>query len=324
LGAPLPYAFNYHYENNQFRGLAFANFRQPFEADSVVAALNGYDLFGRKLRVEYKKVLQVGEKERIEKEKAIRRMKSAQLRGNGSGNTTPNSATHPGFASQQRPGMNGVPAMPNMGPGRTGGSGWYSRNLQSDTLHEGDHAQYVQHPGINSRTSYDDPHQPNGRDQASQSDSPPSSASHTDHSAQNTRFGAQEHDANVQVDHSDPWTFDMHTKLVMFMADRTTDETTFSSNLSQQEKKIIHALAARLHLQHSDVDGRVVVGKQASNARSQAVSVEFRPRCFVAHGSRNDSSVDHRREAMERKLVLTYILILPKAQAFAIERVCQT
>lgn len=41
LGAPLPYAFNYHHDNGVFRGLAFANFRAPSEADAVVAALNG-------------------------------------------------------------------------------------------------------------------------------------------------------------------------------------------------------------------------------------------------------------------------------------------
>lgn len=79
LGAPLPYAFNYHHDNGVFRGLAFANFRAPDEAASVVAALNGYDVQGRKLRVEYKKVLQPGEKDRIEREKAIKRMKSMQL-----------------------------------------------------------------------------------------------------------------------------------------------------------------------------------------------------------------------------------------------------
>jgi hypothetical protein len=62
-----------------FRGLAFANFRQSADADAVVAALNGFDVQGRKLRVEYKKVLQAGEKERIEREKAIRRMRSMQL-----------------------------------------------------------------------------------------------------------------------------------------------------------------------------------------------------------------------------------------------------
>ncbi|WVQ93607.1 hypothetical protein IAU59_000682 [Kwoniella sp. CBS 9459] len=79
LGAPLPYAFNYHHDNGVFRGLAFANFRAPEEAASVVAALNGYDVQGRKLRVEYKKVLQPGEKDKIEREKALKRMRSIQF-----------------------------------------------------------------------------------------------------------------------------------------------------------------------------------------------------------------------------------------------------
>lgn len=79
LGAPCPYAFNYHHDNGVFRGLAFANFRAPEEAASVVAALNGYDVQGRKLRVEYKKVLQPGEKDKIEREKALKRMKSVQF-----------------------------------------------------------------------------------------------------------------------------------------------------------------------------------------------------------------------------------------------------
>ncbi|WWC66794.1 uncharacterized protein I206_100700 [Kwoniella pini CBS 10737] len=79
LGAPLPYAFNYHHDNGVFRGLAFANFRAPDEAASVVAALNGYDVQGRKLRVEYKKVLQPGEKDKIEREKALKRMRSIQF-----------------------------------------------------------------------------------------------------------------------------------------------------------------------------------------------------------------------------------------------------
>lgn len=80
LSIPTPYAFNYHVDaQGAFRGLAFANFRLPQDADAVVAALNGFDVQGRKLRVEYKKVLQAGEKERIEREKAIRRMRSMQM-----------------------------------------------------------------------------------------------------------------------------------------------------------------------------------------------------------------------------------------------------
>ncbi|WFD34576.1 Peptidyl-prolyl cis-trans isomerase pin4 [Malassezia cuniculi] len=78
LGTPVPYAFNYHFDQGIFRGLAFANFHTPSEASEVVAALNGLDVSGRKLRVEYKKVLQAGEKERIEKEKALKRMHYAQ------------------------------------------------------------------------------------------------------------------------------------------------------------------------------------------------------------------------------------------------------
>ncbi|WFD30539.1 ubiquitinyl hydrolase 1 [Malassezia sp. CBS 17886] len=74
LGVPVPYAFNYHFDQGIFRGLAFANFHTATEANEVVAALNGLDVSGRKLRVEYKKVLQAGEKERIEKEKAMKRM----------------------------------------------------------------------------------------------------------------------------------------------------------------------------------------------------------------------------------------------------------
>ncbi|KAK7466868.1 Peptidyl-prolyl cis-trans isomerase pin4 [Stygiomarasmius scandens] len=80
LSIPTPYAFNYHLDQQgAFRGLAFANFRQAVDADAVVAALNGFDVQGRKLRVEYKKVLQASEKERIEREKALRRMRSMQL-----------------------------------------------------------------------------------------------------------------------------------------------------------------------------------------------------------------------------------------------------
>lgn len=44
-----------------------------------MVGLNGFDVQGRKLRVEYKKVLQAGEKERIEREKAIRRMRSMNI-----------------------------------------------------------------------------------------------------------------------------------------------------------------------------------------------------------------------------------------------------
>lgn len=73
LGLPLPYAFNYHFDNGIFRGLAFANFTSADETATVIDVLNHYELQGRKLRVEYKKMLPAAERERIEREKRERR-----------------------------------------------------------------------------------------------------------------------------------------------------------------------------------------------------------------------------------------------------------
>lgn len=73
MNLPLPYAFNYHFDNGVFRGLAFANFTTSEETGVVIELLNGYELQGRKLRVEYKKMLPLQERERIEREKRERR-----------------------------------------------------------------------------------------------------------------------------------------------------------------------------------------------------------------------------------------------------------
>lgn len=73
LNLPLPYAFNYHFDNGVFRGLAFANFTLTDETSMVVDHLNGREIGGRKLRVEYKKMLPVQERERIEREKREKR-----------------------------------------------------------------------------------------------------------------------------------------------------------------------------------------------------------------------------------------------------------
>ena len=73
LGLPLPYAFNYHFDNGVFRGLAFANFTSADETAQVIQDLNHFELQGRKLRVEYKKMLPLQERERIEREKRERR-----------------------------------------------------------------------------------------------------------------------------------------------------------------------------------------------------------------------------------------------------------
>ncbi|CAL8579623.1 Peptidyl-prolyl cis-trans isomerase pin4 [Xanthoria parietina] len=73
MNLPLPYAFNYHFDNGVFRGLAFANFTTSDETQLVIDHLNHFELQGRKLRVEYKKMLPLQERERIEREKRERR-----------------------------------------------------------------------------------------------------------------------------------------------------------------------------------------------------------------------------------------------------------
>lgn len=73
LSVPLPYAFNYHFDGGVFRGLAFANFSSPEETKIVIEHMNGLELNGRKLRVEYKKMLPLQERERIERDKREKR-----------------------------------------------------------------------------------------------------------------------------------------------------------------------------------------------------------------------------------------------------------
>ncbi|AET39725.1 Pin4p Ecym_4705 [Eremothecium cymbalariae DBVPG len=73
MDLPLPYAFNYHFDNGVFRGLAFANFTTTEETTQVVESLNGKEIGGRRLRVEYKKMLPQAERERIEREKREKR-----------------------------------------------------------------------------------------------------------------------------------------------------------------------------------------------------------------------------------------------------------
>jgi RNA recognition motif-containing protein len=73
MSLPLPYAFNYHFDNGVFRGLAFANFTTPEETQQVIDMMNHLELQGRKLRVEYKKMLPAAERDRIERDKRERR-----------------------------------------------------------------------------------------------------------------------------------------------------------------------------------------------------------------------------------------------------------
>ncbi|KAH8697785.1 putative R3H domain protein [Talaromyces proteolyticus] len=114
MNLPLPYAFNYHFDNGVFRGLAFANFTSAEETATVIDMLNHFELQGRKLRVEYKKMLPLQERERIEREKRERRgqleeqhrpMASSQLQTQSSMSSLASHipATSPSPVSQRGP-----------------------------------------------------------------------------------------------------------------------------------------------------------------------------------------------------------------------------
>ncbi|KAF2971456.1 hypothetical protein GQX73_g2063 [Xylaria multiplex] len=73
MNLPQPYAFNYHFDKGVFRGLAFANFSTADDTAIVIQKMNGLEVMGRKLRVEYKKMLPQDERDRIDREKREKR-----------------------------------------------------------------------------------------------------------------------------------------------------------------------------------------------------------------------------------------------------------
>ncbi|KAK0703193.1 hypothetical protein B0T26DRAFT_864011 [Lasiosphaeria miniovina] len=73
LGLPLPMTFNYHYRENMFRGLAFANYDNPAEASYVFDNLDGRPVHKRIISVEYKKKMPMRERERLEAGRQERR-----------------------------------------------------------------------------------------------------------------------------------------------------------------------------------------------------------------------------------------------------------
>lgn len=216
LSIPTPYAFNYHLDQQgQFRGLAFANFRQSVDADAVVAALNGFDVQGRKLRVEYKKVLQAGEKERIEREKAIRRMRSMQLEKEQQTAVVPQKNTYEDYgnpiAYSQRSFSSGSPFQPNS---------QYSPPLASM-------------PTPTFSMPMPVPVAP--------TQIPPTASS----SAADKAFG--------ELDLNDPSTLEIYSRILLFKDDPMRDELAFSRTLTAKQRRIVHLIAQKLGVYHYSV-----------------------------------------------------------------------
>ncbi|EJT98525.1 hypothetical protein DACRYDRAFT_24545 [Dacryopinax primogenitus] len=245
LNIPTPYAFNYHLDAlGAFRGLAFANFRQAADADAVVAALNGFDVQGRKLRVEYKKVLQAGEKERIEREKALRRMRSM-----GFDRPSPQSAIPPmptGVSPVSPWGspdgadllgnMSGAPAPVSLMGGL--GNGVYTPQvslpqlqLPTNTVHSSGIMSSVSPPPVSSATSNKN-----------------------------------------EIDMNDPTTLDIYSRILLFKDDRMRDELAFSRTLTPKQRRTVHLIAQKLGVYHYSVgegdDRYAVVTREPPEGRT--------------------------------------------------------
>ncbi|EIW85354.1 hypothetical protein CONPUDRAFT_118133 [Coniophora puteana RWD-64-598 SS2] len=221
LAIPTPYAFNYHLDQQgAFRGLAFANFRQAIDADAVVAALNGFDVQGRKLRVEYKKVLQAGEKERIEREKALRRMRSMQLekeQQQAAQQQVPGHGPYDEFGAAISPSF--MPA-----PQRSYSQSSYQQSTYSP-------------PPISQLPSATSPF--------SSAASPPVGPS-TPNLSDKTA-------ANTELDLNDPSTLEIYSRILLFKDDPMRDELAFSRTLSPKQRRVVHLIAQKLGVYHYSV-----------------------------------------------------------------------
>ena len=224
MSIPTPYAFNYHLDQSgQFRGLAFANFRAASDADAVVAALNGFDVQGRKLRVEYKKVLQAGEKERIEREKAIRRMRSMQLEKEQQQQqqVVPPVSTHAydDFG----------PVMPPTFPPQRSFSAQYASQQQQYSPPQLAAISGLSPPFINTNV------------QQLQNLISPLAASPAVKSP------------SSELDLNDPSTLDIYSRILLFKDDHMRDELAFSRTLTPKQRRVVHLIAQKLGVYHYSV-----------------------------------------------------------------------
>ncbi|CDS01438.1 related to PIN4-protein involved in G2/M phase progression and response to DNA damage [Sporisorium scitamineum] len=267
LGIPMPYAFNYHMDQGVFRGLAFANFHSAEEADAVVAALNGFDVSGRKLRVEYKKVLQAGEKERIEKEKAIKRMQSMQLekerereRRRQNDEYAANAYLMPGYsgsATHLAPSDAYLAADSNTGSQQYDGG--VLAPLTADSLRK----------------------VPSSQRLAAAVERPTGPSSSTSNPGVSGGAGAAP-TRKEELDLNDAATLEIYSRVLLFKDDRMRDELSFSRSLTPLERRTVHLVAQRLGLFHYSMgegDERYVivtkndVSSQPRPLRTQASTI---------------------------------------------------
>ncbi|KAK9896355.1 hypothetical protein P389DRAFT_196449 [Cystobasidium minutum MCA 4210] len=300
-----PYAFNYHYDMSVFRGLAFANFHTPQETDACVAALNGFEIQGRKLRVEYKKVLQAGEKERIERDKAIKRMRSMQLDRE---RIIQQQQAHVHHLQQQIFGQQQQqpPLPPHLQHQQQQqhhfqhqGQQMHPMNMNQQQYHHHHHQMnapsHGHHQHQQSNDDFEDYgravhpsnsmfNQPNGQmginmngmnafsPPMEMGDSYPSQTSGGgggSGASSSSRTGSGS-SMPTELDMNDSQTLELYSRVLLFKEDALRDELAFSKALSSVQRRIVHLIAQKLNLDHrsagSGDERYVVVSKPGSNS----------------------------------------------------------
>ena len=177
---------------------------------------------GRKLRVEYKKVLQAGEKERIEREKAIRRMRSMQLEKE----------------QQQHQQQH--------------------QQLQATPQSSYDEFSVITSPFTPQRsysgTTYQSPQQyspPSGppipTPQPYGVQTPPPALPVTPSPS------LKGNSASNELDLNDPSTLEIYSRILLFKDDHMRDELAFSRTLSPKQRRIVHLVAQKLGVYHYSI-----------------------------------------------------------------------
>ncbi|GAA5930883.1 hypothetical protein JCM1841_001962 [Sporobolomyces salmonicolor] len=262
LSLPAPFAFNYHYDTSaaspaqvpQFRGLAFANYRTAEEARLTVSALNGFEFQGRKLRAEFKRVLKPGEKEAIEREKALKRMRSAQLLATSAAAAAeylgpPVPAAPGGWNRREASAPGGYPiGLPfsGFGTGMVAGEeedygrpilgGAFSRTFggvrEYGTVAGGE----VEGMRMGRQASLS----------MSESEGGSESLSGSGASERLSAGGERKN----ELDLNDPPTLEIYSRVLLFRDDSLRDELAFARSLTAGQRRIVHLVAKKLGMDH--------------------------------------------------------------------------
>jgi hypothetical protein len=212
------------------------------DADAVVAALNGFDVQGRKLRVEYKKVLQAGEKERIEREKAIRRMRSMQLEKERQEQQQQQQMMMAGGGPMGAGGYD-EGYSPLGGPPGGRGSPFVNMTIQNPNPFAMP-PMPVPQPYV---------HQAQSAPSPVQMQAPPPMPSNQQQQQQTAASVQRSSSAQTELDMNDAATLEIYSRVLLFKDDHMRDELAFARSLSPKQRRIVHLVAQKLGVYHYSV-----------------------------------------------------------------------